>query len=85
MGLGRRSLVGLLAVIGAMALPAGALAAGQTLLSDAFTGQTTTAPVVNNGFAHRDPGVGQVGAGVTELPLEPFVAAAQRLASEVTT
>jgi len=41
------------------------------------------APVVNNGFAHRDPGVGQVGAGVTELPLEPFVAAAERLTSRV--
>jgi hypothetical protein len=38
-----------------------------------------TAPVVNNGFAHRDPGVGQVGAGVTELPLEPFLAAADQL------
>jgi hypothetical protein len=38
------------------------------------------APVVNNGFAHRDPGVGQVGAGVTELPLAPFRAAAAELA-----
>jgi Protein of unknown function (DUF1116) len=42
-----------------------------------------TAPVVNNGFAHRDPGVGQVGAGVTELPLQPFVEAADRLATGV--
>jgi hypothetical protein len=41
-----------------------------------------TTPVVNNGFAHRDPGVGQVGAGVTELPLEPFVAAAEQLAGK---
>ena len=38
-----------------------------------------SAPVVNNGFAHRLPGIGQVGAGVTELPPEPFVAAAQAL------
>jgi hypothetical protein len=37
------------------------------------------APVVNNGFAHRRPGVGQVGAGITELPLEPFTAAAAAL------
>jgi hypothetical protein len=36
-------------------------------------------PFVNNGFAHREPGVGQVGAGVTELPLEPFAAAAAAL------
>jgi Protein of unknown function (DUF1116) len=41
-----------------------------------------TTPVVNNGFAHRLPGVGQVGAGVTELPLEPFVAAAEQLAGK---
>jgi hypothetical protein len=41
--------------------------------------RTAVAPVVNNGFAHRDPGVGQVGAGVTELPLAPFTAAAQAL------
>lgn len=38
------------------------------------------APVVNNGIAHRDPGVGQVGAGITRLPLEPFERAAEALA-----
>jgi hypothetical protein len=38
--------------------------------------RTGVAPVVNNGFAHRRPGVGQVGAGLTELPLEPFRAVA---------
>jgi hypothetical protein len=41
-----------------------------------------TTPVVNNGFAHRLPGIGQVGAGVTELPLEPFVVAAEQLAGK---
>ncbi|MHB1808415.1 MAG: YlbE family protein [Solirubrobacteraceae bacterium] len=41
---------------------------------------TRAAPVVNNGFAHREAGVGQVGAGLTELPLEPFVRAARELA-----
>lgn len=30
------------------------------------------APLVNGGFAHREPGVGMVGAGVVRLPLEPF-------------
>jgi hypothetical protein len=34
------------------------------------------APVVNNGLAHRDAGVGQVGAGITRLPIEPFAEAA---------
>lgn len=38
------------------------------------------APVVNNGIAHRDPGVGQVGAGITRLPVEPFERAAAALA-----
>jgi hypothetical protein len=36
-------------------------------------------PLVNNGLAHRKPGGGQVGAGLTTLPLEPFVAAAEEL------
>jgi Protein of unknown function (DUF1116) len=38
------------------------------------------APVVNNGIAHRDAGVGQVGAGITRMPLEPFERAAAALA-----
>ena len=45
---------------------------------------TQTPPVVNNGFAHRLPGIGQVGAGITELPLKPFTAAAATLGSRAT-
>lgn len=37
------------------------------------------APVVNNGVAHRIGGRGQVGAGLTRLPLEPFLQAAAAL------
>lgn len=37
------------------------------------------APVINNGMAHRDPGRGQVGAGITRLPLAPFVEASRVL------
>jgi hypothetical protein len=40
---------------------------------------TRIAPAANNGLAHRLPGVGQVGAGLTRLPLEPFTAAAEAL------
>jgi len=40
------------------------------------------APVVNNGLAHRDAGVGQVGAGITRLPLEPFAEAAAAVSTE---
>lgn len=37
------------------------------------------APVVNNGVAHRIGGRGQIGAGLTRLPLEPFAEAADAL------
>ncbi|WP_455359641.1 oxamate carbamoyltransferase subunit AllG family protein [Streptomyces sp. SYSU K21746] len=58
--------------------------------SDGFTGtpvgidvelvhRTGIAPVVNNGFAHREPGVGQVGAGITQLPIAPFLEARDAL------
>jgi hypothetical protein len=43
--------------------------------------RTGVAPLVNNGLAHRTPGVGQVGAGLTRLPLEPFAEAAAALAA----
>lgn len=36
-------------------------------------------PITNNGIAHREPGRGQVGAGITRLPVEPFATAAERL------
>lgn len=41
--------------------------------------ETGIAPLVNNGVAHRIGGRGQIGAGLTRLPLEPFVAAAGAL------
>jgi len=36
--------------------------------------------VVNNGVAHRRAGLGQVGAGLTRLPVAPFVEASATLA-----
>ncbi|MEP0806854.1 MAG: DUF1116 domain-containing protein [Chloroflexota bacterium] len=33
---------------------------------------TSIAPVINTGIAHKDAGVGQVGAGITRAPLECF-------------
>ncbi|QKW09683.1 DUF1116 domain-containing protein [Streptomyces sp. NA04227] len=44
--------------------------------------RTGIAPVLNNGFAHRDPGIGQVGAGLTRLPMRPFLAARDALAED---
>ena len=40
---------------------------------------TSIAPVINNGMAHREAGRGQVGAGITRLPIEPFVEASAYL------
>jgi Protein of unknown function (DUF1116) len=37
-------------------------------------------PVVNTGIAHREPGIGQVGAGLVDPPMEAFVAATRALA-----
>jgi Protein of unknown function (DUF1116) len=44
--------------------------------------QTGTLPRINTGVAHREPGVGQVGAGLVEPPMEAFVAAVEALAEE---
>jgi hypothetical protein len=41
------------------------------------------APVINSGIAHRDAGVGQIGAGVTTAPLPCFAAAVRALAQLV--
>jgi hypothetical protein len=40
-------------------------------------------PVINTGIAHREPGVGQIGAGVTRAPAECFAQAVKALATEV--
>jgi len=41
---------------------------------------TGVLPTVNTGIAHKDPGVGQVGAGLVEPPMEAFLAATRALA-----
>lgn len=41
---------------------------------------TGIAPVINNGLAHRQPGHGRIGAGITRVPAEPFIAASKALA-----
>ena len=40
---------------------------------------TGVAPVINNGMAHRVPGHGRIGAGITRVPIEPFIAASEAL------
>jgi hypothetical protein len=43
---------------------------------------TGVLPVVNTGIAHREPGIGQIGAGLVAPPLEPFVDATRALADQ---
>jgi hypothetical protein len=42
--------------------------------------ETGIVPIINTGIAHREPGVGQVGAGIVKAPLACFVHAARALA-----
>jgi hypothetical protein len=43
---------------------------------------TSILPVINTGIAHRDSGVGQIGAGVTQAPREAFEKAVVTLAAQ---
>jgi hypothetical protein len=42
---------------------------------------TRIAPIINTGIAHKDPGVGQIGAGITRAPIECFADAISALAA----
>ena len=44
---------------------------------------TGICPVINTGIAHRDAGVGQIGAGITRAPLACFSKAISALAAEL--
>jgi hypothetical protein len=44
--------------------------------------ETGIAPAINTGIAHREPGVGQVGAGLTAAPLEMFAQALLAMGEE---
>jgi len=45
--------------------------------------ETGIVPAVNTGIAHKDPGIGMIGAGLVTPPLAPFVAAAAALADAI--
>jgi hypothetical protein len=40
-------------------------------------------PFIDTGVAHKNPGVGQVGAGVLSAPIEPFIKAYEGLAAKL--
>ena len=44
---------------------------------------TRVLPFINTGIAHREPGVGQIGAGLVEPPMAAFADAVDALAREL--
>ena len=42
--------------------------------------ETGLAPTINTGIAHKEPGIGQVGAGVVKAPMACFAQAVRGLA-----
>ena len=45
--------------------------------------ETGLAPVINTGIAHREPGIGQVGAGIVRAPMACFQQAVVAIAEEL--
>lgn len=45
--------------------------------------ETNQPPLINTGIAHKDSGIGQIGAGVTEAPMGIFVDALKAFAKKV--
>ena len=45
--------------------------------------ESGVAPVINTGIAHREPGIGQIGAGIARAPLGCFEGALAALASDL--
>ncbi len=45
--------------------------------------ETGVAPVINTGIAHREAGIGQVGAGIVRAPLACVEQALAALAAEL--
>ena len=42
--------------------------------------RSRVAPLLDTGIAHREPGIGQIGAGIVRVPIEPFDAALVQVA-----
>ena len=45
--------------------------------------ESGTAPVINTGIAHREPGIGQIGAGIARAPLGCFVDALREVGRRI--
>ncbi len=67
---------------GAFTLPALDFAGTPACIDARRVVDTGILPVINTGIAHKEPGVGQIGAGVTRAPLACFTQAVLALSSE---
>jgi hypothetical protein len=65
------------------ALPALGFAGTPTGIDVRRVADSGIAPVINTGIAHREPGVGQIGAGIARAPLACFAEALRALGAEV--
>ncbi len=65
------------------ALPALGFAGTPTGIDARLVVETSVAPVINTGIAHRQPGVGQIGAGIARAPLACFETGIRALAREM--
>ena len=65
------------------AIPALGFAGTPTGIDLRLVEERNLLPQINTGIAHRDPGVGQVGAGLVNPPWEAFHAALEALAEHV--
>jgi hypothetical protein len=68
---------------GAFTLPALDFAGTPACIDARRVVDTGMLPVINTGIAHKEPGVGQIGAGVTRAPLACFTQAVAALAEEL--
>jgi len=67
---------------GAFTLPALDFAGTPACIDARRVVDTGILPVINTGIAHKEPGVGQIGAGVTRAPLACFTQAVLELSSK---
>lgn len=68
---------------GALTLPALDFAGTPAGIDARKVVDTGIAPIINTGIAHRDAGIGQIGAGITRAPLACFAQAIVALAARV--
>jgi hypothetical protein len=68
---------------GALTLPALDFAGTPAGIDARKVVDTGIAPIINTGIAHREAGIGQIGAGITRAPLACFAKAIVELAARV--